>query len=120
MENRRKEPEPSWKCTSRVLGNMKKIEGDLPVKMEREDKRVGSIKETDLSDLRFPVIAVYRNPEDYKGKCVARIFDINKPTDTVMVKDTLEEIHEDIRKNTHMAYIVREPDDLPSLEGVWI
>lgn len=88
--------------------------------MEREDKRVGSIKEADLSDLQFPVIVVYDSPEDYKGKCVARIFDINKPTDTVMVKDTLEEIHEDIRKNTHMAYIARDPDDPPALEGVWI
>ncbi|EOS72479.1 hypothetical protein C817_05493 [Dorea sp. 5-2] len=85
-----------------------------------KEKRVGSIRNVDLSGLRFPVIAVHESPEDFKGQCVARVFDMDKPTDTIIVKDTVEEINEDIRRNTHMAYMERDPNDVPSLVGVWI
>lgn len=85
-----------------------------------KEKRVGSIKNVDLSGLRFPLIAVYESPADFKGKCVARVFDMDKPTDTIIVKDTAEEINEDIRRNTHMAYMERDPNDVPSLVGVWM
>lgn len=85
-----------------------------------KEKRVGSIRNVDLSGLRFPVIAVHESPEDFKGQCVARVFDMDKPTDTIIVKDTVEEINEDIRRNTHMAYMERDPNDVPSLVGVWM
>lgn len=85
-----------------------------------KEKRVGSIKNVDLSGLWFPVIAVYESPADFKGQCVARVFDTDKPTDTIIVKDTAEEINEDIRRNTHMAYMERDPNDVPSLVGVWM
>lgn len=85
-----------------------------------KEKRVGSIKNVDLSGLRFPVIAVYESPADFKGKCVARVFDMDKPTDTIIVKDTAEEINEDIGRNTHMAYMERDPNDVPSLVGMWM
>lgn len=84
------------------------------------EKRIASMKEVDLSDLHMPIIAIYDSPVDFKGKFAARIFDLNKPTDTIMVKDTWEEIYEDIRKNTNMAYMIRDPRDPPSLVGVWI
>lgn len=47
---------------------------------------------------------------------MARVFDMDKPTDT----DTAEEINEDIGRNTHMAYMERDPNDVPSLVGVWM
>lgn len=85
-----------------------------------KEKRVGSIRNVDLSGLRFPVIAVHESPEDFRGQCVARVFDMDKPTDTIIVKDTAEEINEDIRRNTYMAYMERDPNDVPSLVGVWM
>ena len=85
-----------------------------------EDKIVESFRDVDLSGLQMPTIAVYDSPADFVGKYVARIFDLYKPTDTIMVKDTWEEIYEDIRKNTNMAYMIRDPRDPPSLVGVWI
>ena len=88
--------------------------------LRMQEKRVTSMKEVDLSDLHMPTIAVYDSPTDFMGKCVARIFDLNKPTDTIMVKDTWEEIYEDIRRNTNMAYMVRDPNDPPCLMGVWL
>ncbi len=55
-----------------------------------KDKRAESIGEVDLSELKFPIIAIYRHPADYPNKYVARVFDITRPTDTVVVKDSLQ------------------------------
>ena len=57
----------------------------------------GSFLEVNVSDLQCPIVAVYVNPKDYPGYCVARIFDMDKPTNVILVKDTLDEIRLDIR-----------------------
>lgn len=85
-----------------------------------QQKKVKSIKEVDLSELKVPFIAVYHHPEDFPEKCVARIYELDKSTDTLMIKDTLEEIETDIRENTGMTFIPRGAEDAPSLVGVWI
>lgn len=85
-----------------------------------QQKRVESIKEVDLSGLKVPFIAVYQNPKDFPGKCVARIYELDQPTDTLMIKDTLEEIAEDIQKHTGMIFIPRGAEDVLSLVGVWM
>lgn len=85
-----------------------------------QQKKVESIKEIDFSGLKVPFIAVYQHPEDFPEKYVARIYELDKPTDTLMVKDTLEEIEEDIRENTGMTFIPRGTEDVLSLVGVWM
>lgn len=85
-----------------------------------QQKKVESIKEIDLSGLKVPFIAVYQHPENFPEKYVARIYELDKPTDTLMVKDTLEEIEEDIRENTRMTFIPRGTEDVLSLVGVWM
>ena len=84
------------------------------------DKKVNSIKEVDLSGLKMPMAAVYQNPLDYPDKVVARIFDMDKPTDTVIVKESLEEIQKDIKENTSLIFVERGADDVKSLVGVWV
>lgn len=83
-------------------------------------KRVESVKEIDFSGLKVPFIAVYRHPEDFPEKYVARVYELDKPTDTLMIKDTLKEIEMDIRKNTGMTFIPRGTEDVLSLVGVWM
>lgn len=85
-----------------------------------KDKIVNSISEVDMSGLRLPLIAVYEYPEDYPKSYVARIYDIDVPTNTVMVKDSLEEIQLDIMDNCGKVFYRRGTDDVPSLIGVWI
>lgn len=68
-------------------------------------KEVKSFAEVDTSDLRQPIICVFRHPVDYPDKCVARLFDGTKPTNTVITRDTVDEIREDIAR--------RFPDKLP-------
>lgn len=85
-----------------------------------QQKRVESVKEIDFSGLKILIIAVYQHPEDFPEKCVARIYELDKPTDTLMIKDTLEEIEMDIRKNTGMTFIPRGAEAALSLVGVWM
>lgn len=84
------------------------------------DKIANSMKEIDLSELKLPTIAIFNHPLDYPDKAVARIFDIDKPMDTVIVKYTLEELQRDIKENTNMVFMTREVEDVESLVGVWI
>lgn len=85
-----------------------------------QEKRVESIKEVDFSGLKVPFIAVYQRPEDFPEKCVARIYELDKPTDTIIVKDTLKEIEIDIQENTGMVFMPRKAEDVRSLVGVWM
>lgn len=84
------------------------------------EKRVNSMSEVDLTGLSWPTVSVYRLPKDYPEKYVARVYDLDKPTNVVMIKDTLEELQEDIRKNTGLMYIPRCMEDHKVVEGVWI
>ena len=85
-----------------------------------KEKRVDSITQVDMSGLFMPQIAVYKHPDDFPEDCVARIFDMGDPTDTIMVKKTVTEITKDIGRNTNMIFMPRGADDVPALVGVWM
>lgn len=85
-----------------------------------KDKIMNSIVDVDMSDLKLPVITVYKHPEDYPESYVARIYDIDIPTDTIIIKDTLGEIQEDIREHTGKVFLKREKDDAPEIVGTWL
>lgn len=51
---------------------------------------------------------------------MARIYELDRATDTIMVKETLEEIEMDIKEHTAMTFIPRGTADVPSLVGVWM
>lgn len=85
-----------------------------------KEKRANSISEVDMRGLKMPFIAVYDHPVDFPDHCVARIFDINRPTDTIIVKNSLADIQKDIRENTAMLFMLRGAEDVKSLVGVWV
>lgn len=72
-----------------------------------QEKRVESIREVDFSGLKVPFVAVYGHPDDFPDKYVARIYELDRATDTIMVKETLEEIEMDIKEHTAMTFIPR-------------
>lgn len=86
----------------------------MPVKL------ITSVKELDTSNLKVPVIVVYEHPSDYPQYYVARVFDTDKPTDTIMLKDRLSEIQDDIKENTDMIFFLRGAADDPCIVGVWM
>lgn len=85
-----------------------------------QEKRVESIREVDFSGLKVPFVAVYGHPDDFPDKYVARIYELDRATNTIMVKETLEEIEMDIKEHTAMTFIPRGTADAPSLVGVWM
>lgn len=89
-------------------------------KVRMRDKKVQSVQEINFDNLVLPMIAVYKNPDDYPEYCMARIFDMQIPTHVVMVKESLQEIMEDIEEHTDMVFLNREVDDVLSLVGVWV
>lgn len=84
------------------------------------DKRVNSIKEIDMSELDMPMVVITDHPKDYPNNYVGRIFDGVTPTNTVIIKDDVDELHEDIRQNTTMMFFPRGVEDDPCIVGVWM
>lgn len=61
---------------------------------------------------------IYDNPLDVPGKFVARKWLNNRPTETIYIADTLEEIRKHIPEG--LVNIERFPDDDPKITEVWI
>lgn len=71
----------------------------------------------------YPAIVVCRYPPDFPGQFVARLWDIHagtaRPTEVIVVDDTLQGIRDRIRGNG-LHPILRMPDDDPCIMEVWI
>ncbi len=85
-----------------------------------QGKRAESIREFDLRKLKFPIIVIYRHPKDYPDKYAARVFDITRPTEAVIVKGTLQELQKDIAWNTDKSFLPADEKDDPNIVGSWI
>lgn len=64
----------------------------------------------------LPLISVYKFPLDYPDKFVARLFDMQKPTKYVIIKDTLEEIEIPYG----LVKLPRSAEDINSLLHSWV
>lgn len=83
-------------------------------------KVVNSMSEVDFSSMKFPNIGVFWHPDDFPESCVARIFDGEHPMDTVMLRQSPEEIQWDIKRNTNFTFLPRCKEDALSVFGVWM
>lgn len=90
------------------------------IRKRNDDVIVNSMQEVDFSELLIPMIAVYDNPKDYPGSYVARVYDIDIPTNVVMVKSALQEIEEDIKTHIGKEFFRRGKEDDETLVGVWM
>jgi endonuclease V-like protein UPF0215 family len=87
--------------------------------MDSEDKVVKSFDLNRFSKLtRIPLICVYRSPSDYPGKYIARLWDVDRPTNVIAIAESLEEIRE--AKPAEMAILQRYPSDDPVIVETWI
>lgn len=87
-----------------------------------KEKIMESMRQVDFSNLRFPLIVVYKNPRDYPGSYVARIWDgaRNLPTDTLIMRKTLQEIREDIKSAGFIIRIIRHQGEDPVIVETWL
>ena len=70
-----------------------------------------------LTQLKMPMFVIYRDPVDYPGKFVARVFDLNKPTPYCAIRDSYNEIVETVPEA--MTRIPRDPHDDPKIIETW-
>lgn len=87
--------------------------------LKKKDIIVNHLSEVDFSGMRAPFIAVYAHPLDYPDKVVARIYDVDKPTNVILLKDSEEEITKEIQKETCFVRFERGAADDPKLICCW-
>lgn len=61
--------------------------------------------------IRAPIITIYENPSDYPGQYVARVWDIDRPTELVFAAPLLTTVLNAIPGD--FVAIPREPEDDP-------
>ena len=71
-----------------------------------------SFKNIKKSEFKIMFISVYEKPLDYKNKFVARIFDVDKPTEFYIIKDSLEDIRKDIQNSFKGCALKFDRDDM--------
>lgn len=86
------------------------------------NKVVHSMAEVDLTAIAIPSIAIYRYPEDFPDKYVARVYAGSSPTNIIMLADSAEELRQDIEKEykQSMWLFSKMPTDPESVVGVYI
>lgn len=84
-------------------------------------KLINTFAQLDLSGVQMPIIVIYNSPKDYPGTYVARVWDMDKPTNIMMLKKKLSTIREDIK--AYLPNVVRLPkaqNDDPCIVETWI
>lgn len=77
--------------------------------MRNKDVIIESFNQVNVSRMKMPFIVIYDHPKDYLNSYVARLFDVNKPTNVVIVSKNLEELRNEIPKG--MVKFNRENED---------
>lgn len=80
---------------------------------------VDTFCDVDIDNTKRPIIAVYRNTDDFPYNCVGRIFECEKPTNIVIVRQTVEAVRMDILNAFDMVSLDRTDADVSSLVEVW-
>jgi len=73
----------------------------------------------DLQGLFLPMFVLYFNPKDFPDKYVVRMFDVDRPTSFVTVRDTEETAIGTIPR-PNRARLERSPGDDPKIVAVFL
>ena len=76
------------------------------------EKAIGKIS------YKCPIITIYEKPKDYPDKYVARLWDMNKPTEIVTFAESLDTIR--LTVPSWMVKLNRCPDDDPCILETWL
>ncbi|WP_339149036.1 MULTISPECIES: hypothetical protein [unclassified Sutcliffiella] len=86
--------------------------------MENQDRLINSFSEINFSKYKMPIIVIFSSPTDYQDMYIARIFDVNKPTNYILMRTNLEAIRKEIPKG--FSLIKKSPGDDPTIVETWI
>jgi len=80
-------------------------------KLKKINRSVESLCDVDFSGLKFPVIVLFNRPLDFPDGLVARIFELERPTNCVCEYRTVEEAREDAQRVGFTHIIPRSKND---------
>ncbi|MCI1959685.1 MAG: hypothetical protein LKJ25_08710 [Clostridia bacterium] len=83
------------------------------------NKIVESFLDVDVSNLSFPNITIYFHPDDMPKKAVARLFEFERPTNICIVKDTIKQCRDDIKKSGFYWVCPRDNKDDSCIVETW-
>ena len=85
-------------------------------------KQVNSMRYVDFSDMQFPMIVLYNNPDDFPDKIIARVWEgtMNLPTNVFCEYPDLKSGERDIMRAGFVGKILRSPEDLAAIVCVYI
>lgn len=86
----------------------------------RQTKFVDRLRDMDFSGMTCPMAVVYDRPSDFPGWYICRLWDLSRPTDTAIRRETLEAVREDIKAAGFMVKIPRYENDDPVIVETWM
>ena len=69
--------------------------------------------------LKLPLFVIYDHPSDHPQRFVARLWDLNRPTEVHETAETLEELHAKLPLDG-MVWVDRYVHDDPTIVGTWV
>lgn len=90
-------------------------------KWSAETKVLKTLREADTTEI-LPMAVIYRKPKDYPDNYVVRIFDgkTGKPTNVIILRNTLEECREDIQNSGYTSCFTRSKYDDQVIMESWV
>lgn len=87
-----------------------------------KNKVISSFREMDRTGIVLPLVTIYKKPKDFPKGCVARLFDrkTGLPTPQCIVRKTVAECREDIRKSGFHVTLPRDIADDSMIVESWI
>ena len=83
-------------------------------------KVVDHLKGADLSDLKMPIAVIYDKPLDFPDKFAIRIFDLDRATNIVVLRDRLEECRKECIDYGFSTSSPRGNDDDLCIVEMWM
>lgn len=86
------------------------------------NKMVESMKQVDLSEIKIHMAVIYDSPKDFPGMYLCRIWEGAgcHPTNTIMQKNSLDEMREDLQAAGFMIRFPRADGDDPVILETWM
>lgn len=83
--------------------------------LKKINKRVNSLTEVDFSELKVPLITVYYDTVDFPGQIVARVFEMNHPTNIYVSYQSMDAARSDAIDAGFQTLVPRSKDDDPHI-----
>lgn len=88
------------------------------IEVSYKDCLLKNFRDVDFSEIKAAMIVIYDHPKDYPKSYVARVWDMNKPTNIAVANKSLDILRNAIPE--YMSCIKRHRDDDPCIVEVWL